>query len=121
MLERITDLPDNVHGRALGEGYIPPAVAGGCSIDSNLLYRSQPLYTFLSLHPPHFLAGVTPDLHLLALRLPHDLAPPADIASRIEAGAQQAEKAALNRSLEANNRHFAVAREKLEQWAEDKD
>ncbi|MEB3415005.1 SNF2-related protein [Alteriqipengyuania sp. WL0013] len=45
---------------------------------------------------------------------------PGDIASRIEAGARQAEKAALNRSLETNNAHFASAREKLERWAEDK-
>lgn len=45
---------------------------------------------------------------------------PGDIASRIEAGAKQAEKAALNRSLETNNAHFASAREKLERWAEDK-
>jgi len=45
---------------------------------------------------------------------------PDDIASRIEAGAKQAEKAALNRSLETNNVHFASAREKLERWAEDK-
>lgn len=45
---------------------------------------------------------------------------PGDIASRIEAGAKQAEKAALNRSLETNNEHFASAREKLERWAEDK-
>ena len=42
------------------------------------------------------------------------------IATRIEAGAQQAEKAALNRSFEANGQHFAAAREKLEHWAEDK-
>jgi len=45
---------------------------------------------------------------------------PGDVASRIEAGAKQAEKAALNRSLETNNAHFASAREKLERWAEDK-
>jgi len=46
--------------------------------------------------------------------------PSGSIAARIGAGAEQAEKAALNRSLEANNQHFASAREKLEQWAEDK-
>ncbi|MAP67957.1 MAG: ATP-dependent helicase [Erythrobacteraceae bacterium] len=45
---------------------------------------------------------------------------PGDIAGRIKAGARQAEKAALNRSLETNNAHFASAREKLERWAEDK-
>lgn len=45
---------------------------------------------------------------------------PPHAARRLEAGARQAEKAALNRSLEDNNRHFVVAREKLEQWAEDK-
>lgn len=39
---------------------------------------------------------------------------------RLNAGAKQAEKAALNRSLETNNEHFATAREKLERWAEDK-
>jgi predicted nucleic acid-binding Zn-ribbon protein len=45
---------------------------------------------------------------------------PGNVANRIEAGAKQAEKAALNRSLETNNSHFASAREKLERWAEDK-
>ena len=50
----------------------------------------------------------------------HVDAPSSIIAARIEAGAQQAEKAALNRSLETNSQHFAAAREKLEQWAEDK-
>lgn len=50
----------------------------------------------------------------------HSDAPSGSIAARLHAGAEQAEKAALNRSLEANNRHFANAREKLEQWAEDK-
>lgn len=50
----------------------------------------------------------------------HADAPSSIIATRIEAGAQQAEKAALNRSLEANSQHFATAREKLEHWAEDK-
>lgn len=45
---------------------------------------------------------------------------PGDVANRIEAGAKQAEKAALNRSIETNNAHFASAREKLERWAEDK-
>jgi superfamily II DNA or RNA helicase len=45
---------------------------------------------------------------------------PTQIAERIGAGARQAEKAALNRSLETNNAHFALAREKLERWADDK-
>ena len=45
---------------------------------------------------------------------------PPDTQARITAGAKLAEKAALNRSLEANNVHFGAAREKLEQWAEDK-
>jgi exonuclease VII large subunit len=45
---------------------------------------------------------------------------PAQIAERINAGAKQAEKAALNRSLETNNAHFGLAREKLERWADDK-
>lgn len=45
---------------------------------------------------------------------------PTQIAERVMAGAKQAEKAALNRSLEANNAHFGSAREKLERWAEDK-
>jgi hypothetical protein len=44
----------------------------------------------------------------------------AQVAERLRAGARQAEKAALNRSLETNNAHFALAREKLERWADDK-
>ena len=38
----------------------------------------------------------------------------------MQAEAEQHVKATLNRSLEANNKHFAVARERLERWAEDK-
>lgn len=45
---------------------------------------------------------------------------PADLAARLDAEADQHQRATLNRSLEANNQHFAVARERLEQWAEDK-
>ena len=45
---------------------------------------------------------------------------PDGIATRLDAGARQIEKATLNQSLEANGKHFAQAREKLEQWAEDK-
>lgn len=44
----------------------------------------------------------------------------AEAADRIDPEAAQAQKAALNRSLEANSKHFAIARERLEQWAEDK-
>lgn len=47
---------------------------------------------------------------------------PADgnVAIRLDAEADQHQRATLNRSLEVNNKHFAVARERLEQWAEDK-
>lgn len=45
---------------------------------------------------------------------------PDGIAERLEAGAKQIKKATLNQSLEANGKHFAQAREKLEKWAEDK-
>ncbi|MET1755526.1 SNF2-related protein [Novosphingobium sp. RD2P27] len=45
---------------------------------------------------------------------------PAGMATRLDAEADQHIRATLNRSLEANNRHFAIARERLEQWAEDK-
>jgi len=45
---------------------------------------------------------------------------PSDQATRLNAEADQHVRATLNRSLDANNRHFAVARERLEQWAEDK-
>ncbi|OHD02783.1 MAG: ATP-dependent helicase [Sphingomonadales bacterium RIFCSPLOWO2_12_FULL_63_15] len=51
----------------------------------------------------------------------HDAAAlPPDLATRLDAEADQHVRATLNRSLEANNQHFAVARERLEQWAEDK-
>lgn len=42
----LTDLPDNVLGRALREGYKPAAVAFGFSLVSNLLYLALPLYTY---------------------------------------------------------------------------
>jgi len=44
----------------------------------------------------------------------------ADLATRLHAEADQHARATLNRSLEANNQHFAIARERLEHWAEDK-
>ena len=40
-------------------------------------------------------------------------------AARLQADLDRHLKATLNRSLERNNRHFAVAREQLEKWAED--
>jgi len=42
----LTDLPDNVLGRALREGYKPAAVAFGFSLVSNLLYLALPIYTY---------------------------------------------------------------------------
>jgi PrtD family type I secretion system ABC transporter len=42
----LTDLPDNVLGRALREGYKPAVVAFGFSLVSNLLYLALPLYTY---------------------------------------------------------------------------
>lgn len=45
---------------------------------------------------------------------------PAPIISRLEAEADRHAKATVSRSLEANSKHFNVARERLEQWAEDK-
>jgi PrtD family type I secretion system ABC transporter len=42
----LTDLPDNVLGRALRAGYKPAAVAFGFSLVSNLLYMALPLYTY---------------------------------------------------------------------------
>ncbi|MEI6797682.1 MAG: SNF2-related protein [Pseudomonadota bacterium] len=39
---------------------------------------------------------------------------------RLQAEAEQHAKATLNRSLDANNKHFALVRERLERWAEDK-
>jgi ATP-binding cassette, subfamily C, type I secretion system permease/ATPase len=42
----LTDLPDNVLGRALRDGYKPAAVAFSFSLVSNLLYLALPLYTY---------------------------------------------------------------------------
>ena len=42
----LTNLPDNVLGRALREGYRPALVAFGFSLVSNLLYLALPLYTY---------------------------------------------------------------------------
>ncbi|WP_293905316.1 type I secretion system permease/ATPase [Phenylobacterium sp.] len=42
----LTNLPDNVLGRALRDGYKPAAVAFSFSLVSNLLYLAMPLYTF---------------------------------------------------------------------------
>ncbi|MCB4458140.1 SNF2-related protein [Leisingera sp. McT4-56] len=51
----------------------------------------------------------------------HDVVDPAPaVADRLQAEADQHATAALNRSLDANNKHFASARERLECWAEDK-
>ncbi|MGV3553614.1 SNF2-related protein [Rhizobium sp.] len=44
----------------------------------------------------------------------------ASVADRLEAEAGQHVKARLNQSLEANNKHFAAARDRLERWADDK-
>jgi predicted nucleic acid-binding Zn-ribbon protein len=44
----------------------------------------------------------------------------ASMAGRLEAEAGQHVKARLNQSLEANNKHFAAARDRLERWADDK-
>jgi SNF2-related domain/Helicase conserved C-terminal domain len=50
--------------------------------------------------------------------------PYGDIANsnekRLSAEADQHARATISKSLEANNKHFAIARERLEQWAEDK-
>jgi len=45
---------------------------------------------------------------------------PVKAAVRLVAEANQLVRATNNRSLEANSQHFNVARERLEQWAEDK-
>jgi ERCC4-related helicase len=45
---------------------------------------------------------------------------PDGVAERLNAGAERLEKATLNQAAETSGRHFAQAREKLEQWAEDK-
>ena len=42
----LTNLPDNVLGRALRDGYRPAAVAFTFSLVSNLLYLALPLYTY---------------------------------------------------------------------------
>lgn len=42
----LSDLPDNVLGRALRDGYKPAAVAFSFSLVSNLLYLALPLYTY---------------------------------------------------------------------------
>ncbi|MBW8812023.1 MAG: type I secretion system permease/ATPase [Caulobacterales bacterium] len=42
----LTDLPNNVLGRALRDGYKPAAVAFSFSLVSNLLYLAMPLYTY---------------------------------------------------------------------------
>lgn len=42
-----------------------------------------------------------------------------DVEQRLSDEVAQHVRATISRSLEANNRHFAVARERLEQWAED--
>jgi len=46
--------------------------------------------------------------------------PASTVADRLQAEAELHAKATLNRSLDANNKHFASARERLERWAEDK-
>ncbi|MEW5688110.1 MAG: type I secretion system permease/ATPase [Pseudomonadota bacterium] len=42
----LSNLPDNLLGKALREGYKPAAVAFGFSLVSNLLYMALPLYTY---------------------------------------------------------------------------
>jgi ATP-binding cassette subfamily C exporter for protease/lipase len=42
----LTDLPDNVLGRALRDGYKPAAVAFAFSLVSNVLYMALPLFTY---------------------------------------------------------------------------
>lgn len=44
---------------------------------------------------------------------------PEEAAGRLAAESRRHVSATINRSLEANNRHFQEAREKLEKWAED--
>lgn len=51
----------------------------------------------------------------------HPINPPDSAAAdRLQAEAEQHVKATLHQSLEANNTHFAAARERLERWAEDR-
>ena len=45
---------------------------------------------------------------------------PTDVEQRLSAEVSQHQYATTNRSLEANNKHFNAARERLDQWAEDK-
>ena len=45
---------------------------------------------------------------------------PADMEARLAAEAERHARATISRSLETNSRHFNHARERLEQWAEDK-
>jgi len=45
---------------------------------------------------------------------------PGDVKQMLAAELAQHQRATANRSLESNNQHFNVARERLEQWAEDK-
>jgi hypothetical protein len=59
------------------------------------------------------LFSVSADVH------PNDM-PDHSIINRLQAEADQHVKATLNRSLDANNKHFAAARDRLERWAEDK-
>jgi ABC-type protease/lipase transport system fused ATPase/permease subunit len=42
----LSNLPNNVLGRALRDGYKPAAVAFTFSLVSNLLYLAMPLYTY---------------------------------------------------------------------------
>jgi len=46
LLTFLNDLPNNVLGRALRDGYKPAAVAFTFSLVSNLLYLAMPLYTY---------------------------------------------------------------------------
>jgi superfamily II DNA/RNA helicase len=48
------------------------------------------------------------------------VAVPDGVAARIKAGADRLKTATLNHASEVSSKHFAIAREKLEQWAEDK-
>lgn len=50
----------------------------------------------------------------------HPASLPSSVSDRLEQEASLALNAALNRSMEANNSHFARAAQRLEQWAADK-
>jgi len=52
-------------------------------------------------------------------RVGGEVAIPAAVESRLAAEIERHARATINRSLEANNRHFQEAREKLERWADD--